>query len=516
MHANSAPVHLPGALRARAEHFFRADFSEVRLSFDAVPARLGAVAVARGDTIHLAPAAAFLPQPAFMELVGHELAHVVQQRRGRVAPRASIGGIAVDDDEGLEIEARDLGRRFAHQPGDRPPPAGAGPRSGHPPIAQRAVSVAGTAVTPHNGLSERGRLVLALIDGGMEWLAWAASHPSARYDFADETQLVSAVQSGIHASPLTLLPGIGLWVSPVKLMHLRASDLRTILRAERGDNGTVVEAQTLKVLAEHGILTQADLARVGAFLSELGVAGAPVVSALGLDAQIAIYDLILRSQGDAAQQADLQQEAATFAVAQARTPFEFIDFYKFYIVYVTKLGLTGSARVTQANAAVQVLQPLLFGALDGPQINAPAGPREVARVVNGWLGAGRQLGFARLSTGVAQIIEHSRFTTETGDAAKAMAHGYVREAQAFLALNEPSGVLLGQDGATCVYPVEGEGARAELELGPSGILTLRSFSAAPTPAPASKNDTTTTTDASTTDAGTDAEPGAAPATEGGE
>src|SRR5262249_38179281 len=149
---------------------------------------------------------------------------------------------------------------------------------------------------------------------GNEWLSWAAAHPSARYDFADEAQLVSSVQVGLHASPLALLPRIGLLVSPVKLMTLPAADLRTLANADQGATGSVVEHQTERILREHGLLTAGDLATVTKFLADVEIASAPVVSALGLDARIAIYNLVDASYGDAAQQSEVQKEAAAFAV----------------------------------------------------------------------------------------------------------------------------------------------------------------------------------------------------------
>lgn len=47
------------------------------------------------------------------QLLGHELAHVVQQAEGRVQPTTEVGGIAVNDDVGLEHEADVLGARAA-------------------------------------------------------------------------------------------------------------------------------------------------------------------------------------------------------------------------------------------------------------------------------------------------------------------------------------------------------------------------------------------------------------------
>ena len=489
MRANHTPTALPGALRSRAEAFFGADFSGVQLEVGAAPDLLGAAAFARGDTIHLAPWAERLPAPQLEELLGHELAHVIQQRQGRAAPRRQVGGIDVDDDEALEAEAAELGRRFAAGDGDRPPPAGA-ERQGGPPVAQRAVSVAGTMVQLPAALSERARLSLVFIDGGMEWLAWAIANTQVRYDFPDETQLLAGVQSGLHASPLTLLPAIGLLVSPVKLMTMRASDLRTLASAERGDTSSVVAHQTNKILAEHALLTQRDLAAGASFLREVGVADAAVLQAMGLDAQLAIYDLISASEGEIAQRLDLQKEAAAFGARHGRTPAEFVDFYKAYLIQSAKtdaLGGTEAQRDAVAEAAVQTLQTCLFGALDGPQITGLASPAEVARAVSTWLMMGKQVGFARVSAGVQQIIQHTQYQRETGDAARAVVGGYLKEAQAFLSANEPLGGKMGQDGATCVFNIEGETTQGQLELSPGGIITLRSFrlKAGPPPPPSS-------------------------------
>lgn len=132
--APGARTPLPGALRARMERSFEADFSDVRLAPEShEAAQLGAQAMTRGSRIDLAPGMYRPGTRAGDQLLGHELAHVVQQRQGRVtATRQAKGGVELNDDAGLEREADDAGARAARgEPaglGAAPPPTGgAGP-----------------------------------------------------------------------------------------------------------------------------------------------------------------------------------------------------------------------------------------------------------------------------------------------------------------------------------------------------------------------------------------------------
>lgn len=89
---------LPLQLKSSMESLSGRSLKDVRVVFDSpAPARIGALATARGSEIHLGPGQErHLP---------HEAWHVVQQRQGRVNPTANVGGIAVNDDGGLEREA---------------------------------------------------------------------------------------------------------------------------------------------------------------------------------------------------------------------------------------------------------------------------------------------------------------------------------------------------------------------------------------------------------------------------
>jgi Domain of unknown function (DUF4157) len=94
----------PDLLR-RMEAAFDSDFSDVRLRVPGDTARFEALAMARGDEIHL-QTGAFDPHSASgLALLGHELAHIVQQRQGRVPGAGSINA-----DPGLEAEADRAGQ----------------------------------------------------------------------------------------------------------------------------------------------------------------------------------------------------------------------------------------------------------------------------------------------------------------------------------------------------------------------------------------------------------------------
>lgn len=95
---------LPPGLRARMERAYRADFSTVRLHVGEAPRRIRARALTRGERIEVAPDHYRPETVAGQRLLGHELAHVVQQRAGAVrGAGAAAGGVL--DHPGLEAEA---------------------------------------------------------------------------------------------------------------------------------------------------------------------------------------------------------------------------------------------------------------------------------------------------------------------------------------------------------------------------------------------------------------------------
>lgn len=97
---------IPEPVKQRMEGSFGKDFSSVRVHPDSPKApEMGALAYTQGTDIHFAPGQFKPDTSGGQQLLGHELAHVVQQAEGRVQPTTEIGGMAVNDDAALEREA---------------------------------------------------------------------------------------------------------------------------------------------------------------------------------------------------------------------------------------------------------------------------------------------------------------------------------------------------------------------------------------------------------------------------
>jgi hypothetical protein len=105
-------VALPASVRVHMESTLGGDFSQVRVHSGPQAGMLGAVAFATGDHIFFAPGQYRPDAIQGQQLIGHELAHVLQQRQGRV-PVPGGGGVVVVQDVDLEAEAARLGSRAA-------------------------------------------------------------------------------------------------------------------------------------------------------------------------------------------------------------------------------------------------------------------------------------------------------------------------------------------------------------------------------------------------------------------
>ena len=97
-----APRPMSPMLRAKFERGFDADFSNIRISRGYIPPEMGVKAMAQGNSI-------LLDRSANMDVLGHELAHTVQQAQSRVP----MGGHPVVENAGLEHEADLQGARVA-------------------------------------------------------------------------------------------------------------------------------------------------------------------------------------------------------------------------------------------------------------------------------------------------------------------------------------------------------------------------------------------------------------------
>src|SRR5262245_47614876 len=100
---------LPEPVRRRMESVLKAGLSDVRIHIGSDADAIGALAFTHGSNIYFARGQYNPHSAQGQRLIGHELAHVLQQRTGRVMnPFGS--GVAVVQDKMLEAEADRLGR----------------------------------------------------------------------------------------------------------------------------------------------------------------------------------------------------------------------------------------------------------------------------------------------------------------------------------------------------------------------------------------------------------------------
>ncbi len=106
------PTGIPDDVKVRAESAFNTDFSNVRVHANSSKApEVGALAYTQGSDIHFAQGHYSPGSSSGNRLLGHELAHVVQQSQGRVKPTGEVSGMPLNDSPSLEKEADVMGRK---------------------------------------------------------------------------------------------------------------------------------------------------------------------------------------------------------------------------------------------------------------------------------------------------------------------------------------------------------------------------------------------------------------------
>lgn len=187
---------LPQAVRQKMEAAFGAAFGDVRVHVGPQAAALGALAFTRGSDIHFAPGRYNPYTSQGEQLLRHELAHVLQQRAGRV--RNPFGsGTAVIHDNVLEAEAHRLAARASR------------PRTAQPKIAlprpARAPHRAHT--TPQQRFIQRA---ITIVDDIMD----AASEAGARFGASTWFSLNRGPRKQITWFGKGIQAGIGVQAKP--------------------------------------------------------------------------------------------------------------------------------------------------------------------------------------------------------------------------------------------------------------------------------------------------------------
>ena len=109
----SGGTPLPTDLRTQMEAVLGGNFTAVRVHTSSYAESIGAQAFTRGTDLFFAPGTYDPKSPQGLQLIGHELTHVVQQAQGRVPTNAQLGGAPANVDPALEHEADEMGAKAA-------------------------------------------------------------------------------------------------------------------------------------------------------------------------------------------------------------------------------------------------------------------------------------------------------------------------------------------------------------------------------------------------------------------
>ncbi len=96
---------LPAGLSKQMEKSMGANFQDVRVHRGNTATKLGALAFTRGNDLHFGTGQYQPNTRAGQAMIGHELAHVVQQRAGHVNATSTVSGVPLNDNASLEAEA---------------------------------------------------------------------------------------------------------------------------------------------------------------------------------------------------------------------------------------------------------------------------------------------------------------------------------------------------------------------------------------------------------------------------
>jgi hypothetical protein len=317
------------------------------------------------------------------------------------------------------------------------------------------------------------------MDGASSWLSWAISNRGVNYHYADESQLVVGTQSGLHGSELILLRGLGLLLHPNKLLEMQGDDLKVVAAAENeADANSVTQTRAQKILAKYQLRSQTDLAIGTEFLTQAGVADAPVFQAMTLSDRIALFNLVDGASSENSLNPMIQKEAAAYAVLHAQNTNEFVDYYQFYVSSAddTAPAAKGAAaRGRKAEARLESLQTLLYGLLFCPAVQGTPTAQQMNVIVQNWLGTGNGLGFSRLSLALTQVEQYANLNGATGETASSMIEQYLRRAQSYILQLPATSITLTQDGLDHYYAYDSKTASAQICLDASGNVTLATY-----------------------------------------
>ena len=235
---------LPPVVQRAMESFFKTSLADVRVHVGPQASAIGAVAFTMGSDLFFAPGRFDVGTPHGRQLLGHELAHVVQQRSGRV--RNPFGAdVAVVQDPRLEAEAEHLGAMAARHLGSALQGA-----AGSPGAVQRMAAPGGARTPLRTRVIQRLRLTSANT-------TWKETKTYVK-QHSGQFGTTSRVNFGMGAEKAFQCPGCSRWL-PVALATVDHMVPKSVLKDVVENQGPeVVEVFTRSNAGTYGLSSPLD------------------------------------------------------------------------------------------------------------------------------------------------------------------------------------------------------------------------------------------------------------------
>lgn len=430
------------------------------------PDAMGALGAAEGNHVYLDLRDDFFGSPRSMELLGHELTHVLQQRQGRVV---SLHGPRLNDDPLLEEEANALSRdlpRLRQRLRDS--------RDTLPlePVIQCFVQSGDRLIHHHYDLSEKARMIFELIHFSHHWLRSVDSSPQP-YIFNNEFELLSGVQEGLHGTRTLTLRRLATTVSPLVLESLETEELEAIHDYERhGDENKVAMNRARRALSRLELRTENELLIVEDFLRSTNVQNEPIFASTSLADRIAIFDLVDGAITPAHFDLNQQRNASQFAVRFSQSVQEFVDYYRFYMAYIGADPQGTGRQGRPPEALLEALVDPLLPFLCCPNFPTPPRAQDLPALLTQWSAHSNMVGFPRISAAVAHIAMYARLNGEAGRNAREIINRYMDRLQFMWLERIPDFVRYTQDGGELEYGYRQHAGNFLLRLSEEGNLTI--------------------------------------------
>jgi Domain of unknown function (DUF4157) len=430
------------------------------------PDAKGALGAAEGNHVYLDLRDDFFGSPRSMELLGHELAHVLQQRQGRVA---ASDGARHNADPLLEAEADAMARDFPRLQQNLRDTPHTLPRE---PVIQCYVQSGDRLIHHRYDLTEKARMIFELIHFSHHWLRAVASSPHP-YVFNNEFELLSGVQEGLHGTRTITLRRLLLTVSPLVLESFDVEELEAIYEYEHNDyENKVALNRVRRALSRLELRTENDLHIVEDFLESTKVQNDPIFASPSLADRIAVFDLVDGAVTPAHFDMDQQRNAAQFAVRYAQSVLEFVDYYRFYMAYIGPDPQRAGRPGRSPDAALEALAEPLLPFLCCPSFPTPPRAQDLPALLTQWSTQSNKVGFPRISAAVAHMAMFARLNGEAGRHAREIIDRYMDRLQNLWLERIPDFVHYTQDGGELEYGYRQHTGHIILRLSGDGNLTI--------------------------------------------